>query len=341
MKLLIVVEKIEKSYSLTNNIASLIKIWSKNNEILLYSNIIGKGLIRELKGINIISGFKETNNEYIIKSYKPDVIINYCENILYVEKIIDKCNAKLYSVVHSSKFKRYTDFFADKNDNIIAIANNIKNNPTNKVIYPGINMKEFYPTKKSLVLKKKLNITNNYKTILVAKNLDRQIDTLKQLIKIIPVLSEIVGGLNLIICGDGENLTELKNFTSKIESKKFNILITGFVKNMRSYINLSDLVLASDRTAIEAILCNKKVFYMGDTKWKCLIQDNNFKDVLFYNRLWTKYTNEELVQHLNWMLTQEETLKDHTKDLMERVTDECDSEIVANKYINLFNGKEI
>jgi glycosyltransferase involved in cell wall biosynthesis len=347
LKILIIADRLLDYKGLENNIISMSKIWSKNNELLVYTDKINGFLLKEFRSINLISGWKDSNNEYIINSFKPDIILNYSLiNTEIATKIKYKISvAKLFTIVHRETDFIFTESYCELNERFISLSDSIKNAIKGKVpfekikiIYPGINMKDFYPTKKGLVLQKKLEVCSYWYTIIVVKNLDNDSETLKQLIEVAPTLAERVDGLNLIICGNGNKLGDYKKIAKEVNSNKLKIIFTGQVKNMRSHINLTDLVLGDTRVAIEAILCNKKVFFMANNKWKGLVQNNNFKEILFTNKGLTNYSNEELTKHLTWMLVREADLEIYLSDLMEKVTDICDNEIVAKEYLKLFEG---
>lgn len=348
MKILIIVEKLKENLGLKNNISSLVKVWSKKNEVLLYVNEINEEFKKEFKGINLITKHKEENARYIVKNFKPQAIINYINNECSVVDELKKKmpKVKLYTVVHKDKNVYFSDSFVSKNEKFIAISKATKSTlkmqvPPKQieVIYSGINMKEFYPTKKGLVLQKKLDLNPNWKTVVIISNLTKsKLETAKQAIRVMSPLAERLNGLNVIVCVEGEYLNELKEITKSSNNKILKTLFVGQVKNLRSHINLADLVLSSNRTAIESLLCNKKVFYMAH-KWKCLVENSNFEDILFSNTKYTDYTDAELLLHLTWMLKKEDQLESILSDLMERVTDVCDVEIVAKKYMEILKEK--
>lgn len=347
MRILVIPDRLEICRGMEQSVSSLAKEWAKNHEVLIYSNAIGTAYQKELKACSLISGWKEVNDEYVIEKFKPDVIVAHpFSGISLGYRLREKIGCKLFVVMHNASSIGLCKEHIDKIEKVIAVSTIAKNAiryivPKEKleVIFNGINTKQFYPTKKGTVLQRKLGIITDYHTIAAITRLsDGKEKPLEQLIRIAPNLAQKLNGINLLICGDGHFKNDLIKLSEKFTDNKLNLIFTGEVKNIRSYMNLSDLVLASDRTALEAILCNKKVFYMGQYKWKSLIRNNNYIDLIFNTTGQQIYTNEELTEQLTWMLLKDEELESQLNGLFENVTDECEISNVAKKYLNIFKG---
>jgi glycosyltransferase involved in cell wall biosynthesis len=189
--------------------------------------------------------------------------------------------------------------------------------------------------------KKIQNLLNrDFKTIVVPSRVDdgKEIPMF-QLVRILPDLAERIGGLNVIFLGDGNKLPELAETAYKLQTKKLNLNFIGQAEDVYNYINVADLVLACDRCAIEALLCKKIVFYMGQSKWKQLIQNENYYQALFTDQGYADYSDSDLLSHLTWMLAQAETVKLHTDKVYENVKELCDSEKVKEKIYELYKKK--
>jgi glycosyltransferase involved in cell wall biosynthesis len=196
--------------------------------------------------------------------------------------------------------------------------------------------------KKNKVRKLVKLINPDYKTIVLISRIDdgKEIPMF-QLMKILPDLVDRLKGLNILVVGSGKKLPELEKLSNSITPplKNLNLNFVGEVTNVPDYLSLADLVLACDRAAIEGILCEKIVFYMGLGKWKSLISDDNFEELLFTPGGFAEYSDVELANHLTWMLTQQELVKEKTKMLSDKLREICAVEYITDQLLSVYKKK--
>lgn len=354
MKILVIPDRLEVRGGLETHVVSLAKEWnkkSKNNELMIYSNAINREFQNELKGCNLISGWSKEHDNYIIKRFKPDIIVAHPFSGIDVGyRIIKKLkNSKLFVTMHGNYKAGLKVEYLDKITKVICVSNTAYDAvkeivPKNKleIIYNGINTKDFYPTQASQILLKKLKHNKRYKTLVAITRLDdgKEIPV-KQLLEILPALANKINGLNCVIVGGGNHLEEIKKISNRFKNEHDLILnVVGEVNNIRTYINLADLVLGCDRVALESLLCKKNVFYMGLPKWKGLIKNDNFKELIFTTNGYFDCTNIELINHLNWMLSYKEEINIHTDKLFDEINRLCSLNNVSNRYLELFIDKK-
>jgi glycosyltransferase involved in cell wall biosynthesis len=352
LNILIVPDRLDTRGGLETHVTSLAKEWcikSMKNNVLIYANAISTKFKKELLGCSLISGWSDKSTNYVINEFKPDIIIAHPFSGLDLGfKISEKVDgSKLFSVMHGDYSTGLTEKIINKSEKVICVSktayNAVKNIvPLDKlsIIYNGINTKQFYPTQPSKLIIKKLNLKQNRKTIVIVSRLqDAKEIPIKQLLQISPDLAKKVKGLNIIIIGGGTALDEIKSIAKeKNDYLNLEVKVLGEQSNIRSYLNLADVVLGCDRVALEAILCKKNVFYMGLPKWKGLIKFHNFKELLFSKEGFVDYTDGELTSHMLWMLLHQEDIKPFTEGLYENIKELCDIKKVAKSYLNLFNS---
>ena len=352
MKILIVCDRLEIRGGLETHVATLAKAWAKKDDVLVYANAISKKYQLDLASCSLLNGYSDKHDDYIIDNYKPDIIIGHpFSGIDLATKLLAKLdNAKMYSVMHGDYTTGLSKEAISNTKKVICVSHtayiaNRKIVPEDKlkIIYNGVNIKDFYPTKKHMVLNKNLGFNNRFKTIVAITRLqDGKEIPVKQLLQILTPLANRLAGLNVAIVGGGSQLDLIKELAEQVpKSPNLNLQITGEKNNVRSYMNLADIVLGCDRVAIESILCNKNVFYMGLGQWKGLIKNDNYNDLIFTKNGFEDYTNDELVRHLTWMLMHKKEIDKYTNKLMEIITNICDNKIVAQKYIDTFNEELI
>lgn len=353
MKILVIPDRLEIRGGLETHVATLAKEWAKkgkSNEVLIYSNAISSEFKKELGGTcSLISGWSNDKTNYVVKEFKPDVIMAHPFSGIQVG--INICSklegCKLYVTMHGDYTTGLTKEYISKIEKVVCVSNTayeavkcIVPEDKLRIIYNGIDSKDFFSTKPSPIVRNKLGLINKNKTIVAITRLsDGKELPIKQLLKIIPDLANKVLGLNLVIVGGGVCLDEIKSEVEKIrKSPNLRIAVTGEVSNVRSYMNLADVVLGCDRVAIEALMCNKKVFYMGLPMWKGLVKNDNFKELIFSKKGFNNYSDDELTLHLLWMLKHEKEIEEHVDKLQYEIKNLCELKNVSEAYLKMFHN---
>jgi glycosyltransferase involved in cell wall biosynthesis len=168
-----------------------------------------------------------------------------------------------------------------------------------QVLYNGVDVDKFSYNAPSKEFKESLGLKNYGKILLVATRYqDNKEVPVKQLIEVLPDLAKRLLGLNVIFVGEGMFLDEIKEKSLKYQNEYLNTVFCGSVNNIQDYFNISDLVLASARTAIEAVLCDCNVFQMGIGYFGESITKYNYKETLYHTTKYKHYTNVGLTDEL-------------------------------------------
>lgn len=348
MKILIVADRLEILGGLETHVTTIARQLAEyeNNKVTIYTNAISLRFRELLRNVEIIEGFNKKNTNSLATTYKPDIIHGHpFTGIGIAYEIATKCKAKLFITMHGDYSTGLTKEYVSKAEKVIFVSTTAfeackKLVPANKceMIHNPIDTDVFRKKAKSKNILKMIN--KEQLTIVVSSRIDdgKEIPMM-QLARILPVLADRVNGLNVIFIGSGSKIDDLKAATNHIQSN-LNIFILGEVSDVSGYLNIADLVLACDRCAIEALLCEKIVFYMGLGKWKSLITNDNYEQHLFSKDNFADYTDEELINHLAWMLIQKFTVKNNTNTLHEKMKELCGSDVVCEKHIDLYNKKK-
>jgi glycosyltransferase involved in cell wall biosynthesis len=298
------------------------------------------------KNIKIISPWSEKCLEDV-KGLKFDLIhANPFTGILRGYEIAKQFKKPLFVTIHGLYNYGLDQIeIANYTSKVIAVDHGIEkaliksNTCVNKieVLYNPIDLKDFYPAKPFPKLLSELQLNKSYKTIAVVTRYDdnKEIPA-QQFARIIPQLADRLGGLNVVFVGDGTKLDLIKN-TLK-DSENANVRFVGSQMNVRNYMNLADLVLASARTAAESICCGKLTFQMGIGKWGALIDKDNYKDTIFDMTYYTDYSDGELVSHLSWFLNQKNEMDRVTNGLSDIVRQQVDLNNTITRLEQIYQG---
>lgn len=347
MKILYTVDLLTTYGGVEMHVLNLANEMSKKHKVTVYVNKITKYL-KEMfnKDITIIVGFERENINKVCKMKFDAVHANPFTAFGIGSEIAEKSKAKLFLTIHGNYTVTIPPKTARNINKVIcisesAMALNKANIPQNKgiVLYNPIDTNKF----KTKIIKQKslLSLINpDYKTIVIPSRMsDAKEKPMFQLLRILPDLVNRLGiGLNVLFVGSGTYKNDLEKAADKLDESKLNIRFIGEVADIYNYINLADLVLACDRAAIEALLCEKIVFYMGQNTFKALIENVNYKDLLFSQKGFKNYPDSELKLHLQWMLTQETLLKEKTNMLKEKLIKECGLSSVTKKLEELYSA---
>ena len=109
----------------------------------------------------------------------------------------------------------------------------------------------------------------------------------------------MLGGLNVIIVGNGPIYNHIKEKSKKITRNNNDLIVktVGRQDNVTKFMHLSDLIMACGRTALEALACRKPVFAMRKG-FAGSINKNNQHKILFCIKGFKYYQDNELVSQL-------------------------------------------
>lgn len=322
------------------NTINLANEMSKTNKVIILTNHFNSDLSKLLGDIEVRVGFNDDNYRQL---YSNNIEIVQSCPFTAVEigyNLSKKFNAKHFITVYGTT-AGITKDIVDNCEKVIFINEKMKEEnkdliPDNKgIIIPiAIDGTKF---KEKIVRFKKIKnlIKPKYKTIVVSSALKNNNNPINQLLKISPILAKKLDGLNIIFVNRiSIKDYELKEVVNNVKSDLVNINIAGQVEDVSNYLNIADLVLASDRCAIEAILCNKPVFYMDDS-WQELIKKENYKELIFGEKVNKNYSDIEIINKLATALKEGKNLN-QVIDLYLAFSKLCDSRIVAEKFESLY-----
>jgi glycosyltransferase involved in cell wall biosynthesis len=356
MNILVILDRMDNLGGAELHVLNQVNELSKRgHNVYLYTNAISQYFKDKLnKEVNLISPWSGKPLEDI-GDLKFDIVHSHpFVGIVYGLEIVNKLNCKFIVTMHglynygfdNSDFGRKLGKRVNK---VIAVDDisheilfNSPNCPKNKLmkIYNGVNLLKYSGKKKKVNLFTSLGFNKNYKTISVITRFDdgKEIPP-SQLVKVLPKISENLGGLNVVFVGGGKKSFTIEDEIKKINSENLNVKYVGSVDDVEEYINISDLVCGSARVAIEAICCGKNVFQMGIEKWGVLVDKTNYKDTVFNTKYYTNYTDDELVRHISWFINQKEDIDKMNEGLSEIIKTECDLNNVTDKLIKVYEGE--
>lgn len=184
-----------------------------------------------------------------------------------------------HAKVEANSFYKYITTYGEF---VISVSEDIKNHIMEafdvdediiKIIPNGINTSKFQKTKKDINLMKSLGFSLDAIRIMVVSRMDGQlgqiaIDLVKNFNKI-----KCEKPLELIVVGDGNRFDEL-NAIANNEAVK----ILGKRSDIHKIINLSDIVVAVSRSALEAMASERLVVLAGGEGYLGFFDENILED---------------------------------------------------------------
>ncbi|CAN5646067.1 polysaccharide deacetylase family protein [soil metagenome] len=112
-----------------------------------------------------------------------------------------------------------------------------------------------------------------------------KLDIVKDLLQIISKLKKNISDLKFNIVG-GQNIPDeilllIKDINQK-QNEEF-IVNSGYTADVKPFIERTDLMIASGRSAIESVLMNTPLIYWGEAKYGGLLSESNLNDALKTN----------------------------------------------------------
>jgi hypothetical protein len=345
MNILIIVDRFEIPSALETNVATIVKSISRkkfNNKITIYSNAISKKYRTELSAHGLIADWNEENEKYILEEIKPDVIIaNQFSSINIGHKLANKIEGcKFFAIMYQNNTIGLTEDNIKKLNGVFCVnelAYKVSKEliPESKLhkIYTAINEKDFYPTQTHNATYNKLKLTASFKTmVLIPEYQNNKQKMVEQILSISENIGNSLMGLNVIICNYFVNKEIEEIIKNKRKSPNLKIASVEKLVNLRSLINLSDIVIASNREAIKAIFCKKNILCY-DTDWKGLITYDNYKNLLFGESKTIEFNDDTLTAELIKLINS----KENDMKLYNEIVASCNSKYVGDKYIEIIS----
>lgn len=169
------------------------------------------------------------------------------------------------------------------------------------VIRNGIDVNAFSPLPHNSERKAGLGLHPEWFTICTTSRLgDGKELTLLQLLRCTPEVVKQLGGLNILIVGDGPWITRIQEESRAAVNSipDLNIQVVGRKLDVRPYLAASDLLLACGRSALEAMACQRPVLAAYCAQYGGPIGKSNYRDLLFSLKGCKPLSDEDLVSTL-------------------------------------------
>jgi glycosyltransferase involved in cell wall biosynthesis len=172
-----------------------------------------------------------------------------------------------------------------------------------RVIYNGIDLDRFRAGPANAADYRRFGLCGEWPTLGVISRLaDGKERPVEQLLDCALDLAQSLQGVNLLIVGGGDCFSRLQaKVASGLTAPQLRIHLAGSCTEVEKMIRMADLVLACDRSALEAMACQKAVFAMNADGFATVIKRDNFRQILLNRSGYRPVGNDELVATL-WQL---------------------------------------
>jgi glycosyltransferase involved in cell wall biosynthesis len=350
MKLLIICERLDSYGGLETHVVSQVNELTKRGyKVTLYTNAINDYHSEIITYDKLICPWS-LNCFDDIGDYVPDVVISHPFSAMdRACDIANKYDKRFIVIMHG-----IYDFGFDNSpfgykignrvDRVIAVDNVVYevlrksfNCPKDKlyVNYNGIDIDRFKILPFNQDLFNSLRFNLDYKTIGIVSRLQDSKDIpIRQFLNLLPVFEDNRIGLNILICGEGKFIQEIRDLARQVSSDNININVCGNVNNIEEYFNIADYMLCSAKTAMEAISCGKTVLQMGIGSFGDVIKFSNYDNTLFDVVCYREYSNIELYDKIIELLN-----TPFDKDLNKLIRKHCNLDVITSRLERLIKGE--
>jgi len=169
------------------------------------------------------------------------------------------------------------------------------------IIRNCIDLTTFHPLPLDRAARLELDLEEKWFTIVVVSRLgDNKETSILQLLRCAPELSSRLGGLNIVIVGDGPWITHIRDKATETMkmARNLRVNLTGRQLDVRKFLGMADLVMACGRAALEAMACQRPVFTANAFGYAGVIDSNNHHDIFLHRRGYAWISDEELTSQL-------------------------------------------
>jgi len=122
------------------------------------------------------------------------------------------------------------------------------------------------------------NLKNKKLTISLLRRFDKQkVKGISLFLKFVQEYNKNFNEYKFNLYGDGDSCEEVNTLVNKLIKSGVNIKNYGFVKDIKEIIINSDIIIGSERVAIESILCGRPVCIIGDNGIINFVTENNLE----------------------------------------------------------------
>ncbi|PKM77849.1 MAG: hypothetical protein CVU90_05215 [Firmicutes bacterium HGW-Firmicutes-15] len=295
MKIAIYADRLESGGGLeTHVITQVNELLQRGHQVFLSANAIVPYFLEAIKndGSNFIFALFSDDPLNDLAEFKPDLVHAHPFSAIFRGyKVACDLNIPLFITIHGpydfGVDRSPTGYLvASKANKIIAVDDTIESMLRRCVdfpekivtVYNGINRNDFYPASPDLTLMKELDVNASWRTIVVVSRLeDDKEKPVFQLMDCAPLLAERLGGLNLLIVGDGAYRDEVwERNRAQIENcSNLRVFRLGRRTDISKLHHIADLTIACGRAALEAMACKRPVFAAGSKGFAGIITYSN------------------------------------------------------------------
>lgn len=249
-------------------------------------------------------------------SRKPDIIHAHpFQSIIRGYDLAKRLNRPFFITIHglydtALGSYRWGNDLVKKASAIIAVDERVASYLKNTVSYldqvvinhNGLDLNTFYPFPVDRTKCLAYGLNPDWFTLVSISRLDEdKIPPVFQLFRCVQDLAGQLGGINVVIAGDGNAYARLAYDIPALTGGRDNIMVhlTGYQTDIRPYLALSDLVLACDRAAMEAMACQRPVLAANQEGWAGLITEDNFTDILWWRSSYQPLADDRLIACLS------------------------------------------
>jgi glycosyltransferase involved in cell wall biosynthesis len=225
-------------------------------------NVKSKNPVNIIKIIIILIKFVNKNN--------IDIIHSHGRMPAFIGSVVSKLtNTRFLTTAHAKvEVKSFYKYITTYGECVISVSDDIKNHIINKfnvsdkkikIIPNGINIKKFKKESPDNELIEKLGLNFNTNKIMIVSRMDGKLGQLA--IDLVMNYKKIksIKPLEIIVVGDGERFEEIK----EVANKDNNVKILGKRSDINKILNISDVIVAVSRSALEAMAAEKLVVLAG------------------------------------------------------------------------------
>ena len=355
MNIAIYADRLESGGGLeTHVITQVNELLQRGHRVFLSANAIVPYFLEAIKkdGSNFIFTLFSDDPLNDLAEFKPDLVHAHPFSAIFRGyEVACSSNVPLFVTIHGlydygvdRSAAGYA--VASKASKIIAIDDTIESMLRRCVdfpekivtIYNGINRKDFYPASPDLRLMKELDVNASWKTIVVVSRLeDDKEKPVFQIMDCAPLLAERLGGLNLLIVGDGAYRDEVweRNHTRIKNSMNLKVCRLGRRTDIAKLQNIADLTIACGRAALEAMACKRPVLAAGSKGFAGIVTYSN-RMCMTGREGYCWWTDQELLGNLYHSLLDERLLEKAIREGCELVEKYFDIQINTDKVENLY-----
>lgn len=193
------------------------------------------------------------------------------------------------------------------------------------VIRNGLDFSHFHPLAKTTYKLGIYGLNQGWFTIAyVSRFADEKGLVIFKLLDLAPAIADELGGLNIILVGDGPHSPAMKEKSQLLcaNNPRIKIAAVGMQMDVRPFLAMADLVASCDMAATEAMACRRPVLAAFPKGLYGIINRSNFDDIVYRRCGYISVLpNEEIVNQIKTLASDKEYWDQLSKESYEIVHD--------------------